>query len=162
MNRVLIFPIVCLIACSFINLTTSLDCYICDSTSGQNCNDKQSATCDPELAQQTVNYMRKYLYVNETILNTTSSTYSCVVEDILRNKGVMQFYYGCSYSIIDLCSFMAVGFSQYQVCYKCNTNDCNTNFNNSYFNNNGNYSSTYSFTLTASIILALIAKLFCY
>ncbi|XP_039961661.1 uncharacterized protein LOC126759563 [Bactrocera neohumeralis] len=160
MNKVLIFPIVCLIACSWIGLTTSLDCYVCDSTSGQNCNDKQSAKCDPELAQQTVNYARKYLSVNETILNTTSSTYICVFDTILRNN-FMQFYYGCSYSTIDICSFTAVGFIRYNFCNNCNTSDCNTN-NNGYYTNNGNYSSTYSFTLTASIILALIAKLFCY
>ncbi|XP_018802462.1 PREDICTED: uncharacterized protein LOC108977307 [Bactrocera latifrons] len=160
MNKVLIFPIMCLIACSWIGLTTSLDCYVCDSASGQNCNDKQSAKCDTELAQQTMNYASKYLNVNETILSTTSSTYICVFEAILSNNP-MQFYYGCSYSTIDICAFTAVGFIQYQRCNMCNTSYCNNN-NSTNYTNNGNYSSTYIFTLTASIILVLIAKLFCY
>ncbi|XP_036320205.1 uncharacterized protein LOC118734608 [Rhagoletis pomonella] len=150
MNKVQILLALALVACFCVTLTKSLSCYICDSSSGQNCNHTTTtATCNSSLAQQTVNYGVQYLNANLTQLNATSSTYNCVY-DLISAGTTNHTYLGCVYSTVNICNFTPRSYTA-RHCLVCSGNNCNRN--------PADRATGSIFTLTAAIVLAFVAKI---
>ncbi|XP_067640788.1 uncharacterized protein [Eurosta solidaginis] len=154
MNKAQVLVGLTFLAFCCITLTTSLNCYICDSSQGQNCSSPTNIqTCNATLAQSTVTYGLSYTNASFQQLNVSSSSFACVNDYITSPNSVPHYYLGCAYKNLEICSLGTRVPNSNRTCITCSGDKCN-------FRNPADRTMGSIFTVgTAAIALAFISKL---